>query len=148
MQAHFFIPFVSLPINKTIPPARINLIAVGQDRLLYVITIYHSQWCNWQRQRDELPPWQAKCKNRFPTYFIFWFRIPLLLVGCCFCVFFRFFSGDLGFWFNHPRLDSLSFLKFFLSVGWWILYNGQWAPLTLSIAPWLNPLLAPLIIAV
>jgi len=93
-------------------------------------------------------PGKPNVKTGFLLILYFGFSIPLLLVGCCFCVFFRFFSGDLGFWFNHPRLDSLSFLKFFLSVGWWILYNGQWAPLTLSIAPWLKPLLTPLIIAV
>ena len=83
------------PTNYATPPALI-LLQLSGDSLLYVNTIYHTQGRNWRTQNGELPPCQAKCKNRFPTYIsvlaFFWFS-----VGCCFCVFFGLFSGGLGF---------------------------------------------------
>jgi len=50
-------------------------------------------------QRSEFTlPWQSECENRTAT----WSDISVLVfvwlsVGCCFCVHFGLFSGDLGF---------------------------------------------------
>jgi len=48
------------------PPARI-LLQLSKDSLLDVNTIYHTSNVTDGGQRGEFPPWQAKCKYRFPT---------------------------------------------------------------------------------
>jgi len=52
----------------------------------------------------------------------------LFSVGRCFFAFFRIFSGDLGFCYNHPHPGSPTFIKFVLSFG----YSG---PLTVANGP-------------
>jgi len=79
-----------------------------RDSLLYVNAIYIASGVTDGGQRGELTPWQAKCKSGLPlnscsisVLAFFWFS-----VGCCFCVFFGLFSGDLRFQFSHPDPDS------------------------------------------
>jgi len=54
------------PINK-LRPVRIVL-QLSWDSLLYVNTIYHSQWRNWRGAGSRIASsWQAKRENRTPT---------------------------------------------------------------------------------
>ena len=39
----------------------------SRDSLLYVITIYHTQWPNWRGTEGRIAPWQTKWKNQSPT---------------------------------------------------------------------------------
>ena len=100
--------------QKSFASPKVCLLLHLWDSLLHVNTIYRSSGVTDWRQRGELPPWQAKCKNRSPTELaaFFW-----LSVCCCFHVFFGLFCGDLGFQFSHPHQDLPSFLSFFPSVG-------------------------------
>ena len=58
----------------------------------------------------------------------FWFSVG------CFFAFSGVFSGDLRFYCSYPHPSSPSFLKFFfLSVGQWSPYSGQWHNVSLSV---------------
>ena len=90
------------------------------------------------KQRGEMPPWQSKCENRTATLtdisgLVFvWFSVV-----CCFCVFIRIFSGDLGFYHCYPQPNSPPFLK--LCSECWLV-----GPIYLSFPPWLKVLVTPL----
>ena len=74
------------------PPARI-LLQWSTDSLLYIITIYHSQWRNWPGTERRIAPPPGKLNVKNGLYF--GFNIPLVFSRLLFLCFFGSFSGDL-----------------------------------------------------
>jgi len=68
-----------------------------RDSLLYVNTIYHSQWRNFPGEEGRITPGKLNVKAVPHITYISVLAFSWVSVGCCFCVFFGLFFGDLRF---------------------------------------------------
>ena len=115
------------PINEATPPTRI-LLQLRSDSLLCVITIHHSQWHTYRGTEGRIVPlassmWKQVSHLTYISVLAFlWFSV------ICFVCFSDYFPVIWGFNLAiHIRIRH-HFQSFFLSVGEWTPYSGQWVP--------------------